>query len=226
MGSGHWLMSLWLGMGMRLRLGQVLPLIHTFILRCVCVCVCVNIFFNYGQAALNPEQFPVGPYNWHYKSHFTLICERKKKRNKEMEREAEEAEAQSESCGRFTNCWLVAGAGAGAAAVGGNWKWKSSQPTERLPQLTTPPSHTPPPPLPGSKIYSEKYILQFSTDFGPQGAALATLDCWQRRGTQGGWGRQAVCVTLSDSLKREESAIEERGWGGVQTKHSTRFWQN
>lgn len=84
MGSGHWLMSLWLGMGMRLRLGQVLPLIHTFILRCVCVCV--NIFFNYGQAALNPEQFPVGPYNWHYKSHFTLICERKKKRNKEMER--------------------------------------------------------------------------------------------------------------------------------------------
>lgn len=117
----------------------------------------------------------------------------------------------------------MAGAGAGAAAVGGNGKMEK-QPTNRTitPTHNSPQPH-PSSPLPGSKIYSEKYILQFSADFGPQRAALATLDCWQRRGTQGGWGRQAVCVTLSDSLKREESAIEERGWGGVQTKHSTRF---
>lgn len=99
--------------------GQVLQLIQTFILRCLCVCVCVNIFFNYGQAALNPEQFLVGPYNWHYKSHFTLICERKKKRNKEIEREAE---AQSKSCGRFTNCWLVAAGAVGGEAGAGKWE--------------------------------------------------------------------------------------------------------
>lgn len=61
---------------------------------CVClVCVCVYIFFNYGQAALNPEQFAVGPYNWHYKSHFTLICnnrEKHKESKEEVGREKEE----------------------------------------------------------------------------------------------------------------------------------------
>lgn len=80
----------------------------------------------------------------------------------------------------------------------GRGKWKK-QPTNR--------TFRPP----GPKIYSEKYILQFSSDFGPRGAALATLACWQGRGTRSGKGRHFK------RQSQEGSAAE-----GVAYKQSTR----
>lgn len=92
-------------------------------------------------------------------------------------------------------------------------KWKSSQPTERLP--STIPSLILPYPPPGllqaRKIYSEKYILQFSSDFGPQGAALATLVEQQSEGSGGEWGDN-TCVTLSDSLQGGKEEGASRVW--------------
>lgn len=97
-------------------------------------------------------------------------------------------------------------------------KWKSSQPTERLPS-TIPPLVLPPPApclLQARKIYSEKYILQFSSDFGPQGAALATLVEQQSKGWGGGCGDN-TCVTLSDSLQGGKEEGASRVWVGWRT---------
>lgn len=111
-----------------------------------------------------------------------------RKESERGKRKISEEEAQSESCGCFSNCWLVAAGTAGTAAAGGgaveNGKMEK-QPTNRTITKYHPPSrpaHPPPCLLQARKIYSEKYILQFSSDFGPQGAALATLVEQQRKG--------------------------------------------
>lgn len=99
------------------------------------------------------------------------------------------------------------------------------QPTNRTitPTHNSPPATPLLPPSQAQKFTAKNIFYNSLPTLVPR--ELHLLPSIVGRGVEpkGGWGRQAVCVTLSDSLKREESAIRERGWGGVQTKHSTRF---
>lgn len=190
----------------------------------LCVCVCVNIFFNYGQAALNPEQFPVGPYNWHYKSHFTLICERKKKRNKEIER-GRGGRGSKRKLRSLYKLLISGRRRSRSSSSRGKWEnGKAANQQNDYPNSQLPPA-TPLLPPPRLKNLQRKiYFTILCRLWSPESCTCyprLLAEAWNPRGMG-----QAVCVTLSDSLKREESAIRERGWGGVQTKHSTRFWQN
>lgn len=117
---------------------------------------------------------------------------------------------------------MAAGTAGTAAAAGGgaveNGKMEK-QPTNRTITKYHPPLVLPPPApclLQARKIYSEKYILQFSSDFGPQGAALATLVEQQSKGWGGGCGDN-TCVTLSDSLQGGKEEGASRVWVGWRT---------
>lgn len=113
----------------------------------------------------------------------------------------------------------AAGGGGGGAVENGKME---KQPTNRTITKYPRSLFLPPPALcllQARKIYSEKYILQFSSDFGPQGAALATLVEQQGEG----WGGN-TCVTLSDSLQGgKEEEEESRVWAAYKQNTRQRF---